>query len=73
MYSIIKLLKTLFQDEDTDVCDLQLSAHQLIFDMYNTIALTEIKGYAMMQFSWMLLRIYGRGKAQIHIGKIALQ
>nr|BAM19671.1 conserved hypothetical protein [Papilio xuthus] len=29
--------------------------------MYNTISLTEIKGYAMMQFSWMLLRIYGKG------------
>ncbi|XP_049694401.2 uncharacterized protein LOC110379212 isoform X3 [Helicoverpa armigera] len=50
-----------FSEEDSDVCDLQMSPHQLIYDMYNTIALTEIKGYAMMQFSWMLLRIYGRG------------
>ncbi|XP_022837838.1 uncharacterized protein LOC111364988 isoform X3 [Spodoptera litura] len=50
-----------FTEEDSDVCDLQMSPHQLIYDMYNTIALTEIKGYAMMQFSWMLLRIYGRG------------
>ncbi|XP_075978437.1 uncharacterized protein LOC142978054 isoform X3 [Anticarsia gemmatalis] len=59
---LIDLVKDFItQDEDADVCDLQLSAHQLIFDIYNTIALTEIKGYAMMQFSWMLLRIYGRG------------
>ncbi|XP_026734291.1 uncharacterized protein LOC113498483 isoform X3 [Trichoplusia ni] len=50
-----------FLEEDSDVCVLQMSPHQLIYDMYNTIALTEIKGYAMMQFSWMLLRIYGRG------------
>ncbi|XP_075978438.1 uncharacterized protein LOC142978054 isoform X4 [Anticarsia gemmatalis] len=55
------IFRSVLQDEDADVCDLQLSAHQLIFDIYNTIALTEIKGYAMMQFSWMLLRIYGRG------------
>ncbi|CAB3261053.1 unnamed protein product [Arctia plantaginis] len=55
------MFRSVLQDEDAEVCDLQLSAHQLIFDMYNTIALTEIKGYAMMQFSWMLLRIYGRG------------
>ncbi|KOB66538.1 Uncharacterized protein OBRU01_21101 [Operophtera brumata] len=41
--------------------DLFRTALQLIYDMYNTIALTEIKGYAMMQFSWMLLRIYGKG------------
>lgn len=44
-----------------------MSPHQLIYDMYNTIALTEIKGYAMMQFSWMLLRIYGRGKLYRYI------
>lgn len=45
-----------------DLCEFQLSQHQLIYDMYNTISLTEIKGYAMMQFSWMLLRIYGKGQ-----------
>ncbi|XP_047030373.1 uncharacterized protein LOC124637773 isoform X3 [Helicoverpa zea] len=55
------LFRSALQEEDSDVCDLQMSPHQLIYDMYNTIALTEIKGYAMMQFSWMLLRIYGRG------------
>ncbi|XP_039753721.1 uncharacterized protein LOC120629046 isoform X2 [Pararge aegeria] len=49
------------QEEHPDLCELQLSPHQLIYDMYNTISLTEIKGYAMMQFSWMLLRIYGKG------------
>ncbi|CAH1638020.1 unnamed protein product [Spodoptera littoralis] len=55
------IFRSVVQEEDSDVCDLQMSPHQLIYDMYNTIALTEIKGYAMMQFSWMLLRIYGRG------------
>ncbi|XP_060803250.1 uncharacterized protein LOC106138026 isoform X2 [Amyelois transitella] len=48
-------------EEHPDLCELQMSQHQLIFDMYNTISLAEIKGYAMMQFSWMLLRIYGKG------------
>ncbi|XP_026734290.1 uncharacterized protein LOC113498483 isoform X2 [Trichoplusia ni] len=58
---ILQLLNDDLEEEDSDVCVLQMSPHQLIYDMYNTIALTEIKGYAMMQFSWMLLRIYGRG------------
>nr|XP_021194432.2 uncharacterized protein LOC110379212 isoform X1 [Helicoverpa armigera] len=58
---LLQLLIDDVKEEDSDVCDLQMSPHQLIYDMYNTIALTEIKGYAMMQFSWMLLRIYGRG------------
>ncbi|KAH9634564.1 hypothetical protein HF086_006189 [Spodoptera exigua] len=60
------IFRSVVQDEDSDVCDLQMSPHQLIYDMYNTIALTEIKGYAMMQFSWMLLRIYGRGELYMH-------
>lgn len=64
---ITKPIVFYFQEEDSDVCDLQMSPHQLIYDMYNTIALTEIKGYAMMQFSWMLLRIYGRGKLNITV------
>ncbi|XP_026327754.1 uncharacterized protein LOC113236030 isoform X3 [Hyposmocoma kahamanoa] len=54
------MFRTALQDHQ-DLCEFQLSQHQLIYDMYNTISLTEIKGYAMMQFSWMLLRIYGKG------------
>ncbi|KAG7308933.1 hypothetical protein JYU34_006203 [Plutella xylostella] len=55
------LFRTPLQEVHPDLCELQLSPHQLIHDMYNTVSLTEIKGYAMMQFSWMLLRIYGKG------------
>ncbi|XP_013143941.1 PREDICTED: uncharacterized protein LOC106107598 isoform X2 [Papilio polytes] len=55
------MFRAVLQEDHPDLCDLQLSPHQLIYDMYNTISLTEIKGYAMMQFSWMLLRIYGKG------------
>ncbi|XP_023948445.2 uncharacterized protein LOC112053291 isoform X3 [Bicyclus anynana] len=55
------MFRSMIQEEHPDLCELQLSPHQLIYDMYNTISLTEIKGYAMMQFSWMLLRIYGKG------------
>ncbi|XP_026760961.2 uncharacterized protein LOC113519932 isoform X1 [Galleria mellonella] len=59
--NLFRLVLEDIQDQHPDLCDLQLSPHQLIYDMYNTISLTEIKGYAMMQFSWMLLRVYGRG------------
>nr|XP_032517092.1 uncharacterized protein LOC116769964 isoform X2 [Danaus plexippus plexippus] len=58
---ILHMILSDLQEEHPDLCELQLSSHQLIYDMYNTISLTEIKGYAMMQFSWMLLRIYGKG------------
>ncbi|XP_073957028.1 chemokine-like protein orion isoform X3 [Choristoneura fumiferana] len=55
------LFRASLQEGHPDLCELQMSPHQLIYDMYNTISLTEIKGYAMMQFSWMLLKIYGKG------------
>ncbi|KAI5639122.1 hypothetical protein NE865_08322 [Phthorimaea operculella] len=55
------MFRAVLQQDHPDLCEFQLSQHQLIYDMYNTISLTEIKGYAMMQFSWMLLRIYGKG------------
>ena len=38
------------------------SPHQLVYNLYNIIALTEIKGYAMLQFSYMMLRIYEKVK-----------
>ncbi|XP_063536054.1 uncharacterized protein LOC134745886 isoform X2 [Cydia strobilella] len=55
------MFRSTLQEQSQDLCELQMSPHQLIYDMYNTIALTEIKGYAMMQFSWILLKIYGKG------------
>ena len=37
------------------------SPHQLMFNLYNILALTEIKGYAMIQFSYMMLKLYNKG------------
>jgi len=37
------------------------SPQQLLYNLYNTVALTEIKGYTMIQFSYMLLRLYNKG------------
>lgn len=38
------------------------SPNQLLYNLYNIIALTEIKGYAMLQFSYMMLKIYDKVK-----------
>jgi hypothetical protein len=43
------------------MCNLQQSPQQLLYNLYNSVAITELKGYAMMQFSWMLLRLYKKG------------
>lgn len=43
------------------LCSTNQSAQQLLYNLYNTIELTELKGYMMMQFSYMLLKLYGKG------------
>ncbi|XP_063707840.1 uncharacterized protein LOC134836578 isoform X2 [Culicoides brevitarsis] len=43
------------------VCSTKQSPQQMMFQLYNVLSLTELKGYAMMQFSWMLLKTYGKG------------
>ena len=42
------------------LCSMTQSPHQLVYNLYNIIALTEIKGYAMLQFSYMMLKIYDK-------------
>ena len=49
-----------FQD-GKHLCSLGQSPHQVIYNLYNVIALTEIKGYALIQFSYMIMKLYGRG------------
>jgi len=67
LHSLDKLTGGIFnifaslQQEGEHLCGLNQSPHQLMFNLYNIIALTEIKGYAMLQFSYMMLKIYGKG------------
>ena len=42
------------------------SPNQLLYNLYNIIALTEIKGYAMLQFSYMMLKIYDKVTLDIY-------
>ena len=42
------------------LCSMTQSPNQLLYNLYNIIALTEIKGYAMLQFSYMMLKIYDK-------------
>ncbi|TDG40589.1 hypothetical protein AWZ03_012986 [Drosophila navojoa] len=44
-----------------EMCHTKQSAQQFVYSLYTDIALTELKGYTMMEFSWMMLRVYGRG------------
>lgn len=43
------------------MCTVTQSPQQLLFNLYNIIGLTEIKGHAMLQFSYMMLNVYNKG------------
>lgn len=49
------------QEAQNQVCSTRQSAQQVLYQLYATISLTELRGYSMMQFSWMLLKSYGKG------------
>ncbi|XP_069676295.1 uncharacterized protein orion isoform X2 [Periplaneta americana] len=55
------LFQQALKESRANMCNLQQSPQQLLYNLYNTVAITELKGYAMMQFSWMLLRLYNKG------------
>ncbi|XP_046814385.1 uncharacterized protein LOC124422239 isoform X2 [Vespa crabro] len=59
--SIIISFSNQMKEASSQICSEQQSPQQLLFNLYNAIALTEIKGYTMMQFSYMLLRLYING------------
>uniref|UniRef100_A0A2M4A7E9 Putative secreted protein n=2 Tax=Anopheles triannulatus TaxID=58253 RepID=A0A2M4A7E9_9DIPT len=43
------------------ICTFGLSAQQVLYLLYEAIAMTELKGYLMMQFAYMVLRAQGNG------------
>ncbi|XP_014597925.1 PREDICTED: uncharacterized protein LOC106783674 isoform X1 [Polistes canadensis] len=59
--SIIIAFSNQMKESSSQFCSEQQSPQQLLFHLYNTIAITEIKGYTMIQFSYMLLRLYISG------------
>ncbi|XP_059061470.1 uncharacterized protein LOC131854373 [Achroia grisella] len=64
--SVLKTYQNILQAQHlyfnrSQLCEMQVSPHQLIYDVYNTVAVAEVKAYAMMQFSWMLKMIFETG------------
>jgi len=58
--AIFNLLSSILQN-DEHLCGMSQSPFQLMYNLYNIIALTELKGYAMLQFAYMTLRINNQG------------
>ncbi|XP_020290288.1 uncharacterized protein LOC109857914 isoform X1 [Pseudomyrmex gracilis] len=59
--SVLVLLAHQMQEASEQMCNEKQSPQQLLYNLYNAVALTEIKGYSMIQFSYMLLTLYNEG------------
>ncbi|KAI8124340.1 hypothetical protein CVS40_5407 [Lucilia cuprina] len=59
--NMLEMLALSYEASKEERCLNQQSTQQFIYSLYTDIALTELKGYTMMEFSWMMLRVYGKG------------
>ena len=60
MFELLKI----FDNDKKDVkgsrlCNFNFSDKQYLMNLYNLIALSEIKGYMMVQFSYIVFKMYG--------------
>ncbi|KAI8035940.1 uncharacterized protein LOC128256687 [Drosophila gunungcola] len=60
-HSLLWELSVSFETSPEQMCLARQSAQQFAFQLFTKAALTELKGYSMMEFSWMVLRQHGRG------------
>ncbi|XP_017113092.1 uncharacterized protein LOC108136442 isoform X1 [Drosophila elegans] len=59
--NLLQQLTTAYEVSNNQICNTLQSAQQFVYSLYADIALTELKAYTMMEFSWMMLRVYGKG------------
>lgn len=57
--SLFRMLQDTLQTSDN--CHLYQSPQQLIEGLHIILALTEARGFAMLEFAWMILRVYNEG------------
>ncbi|XP_057325997.1 uncharacterized protein LOC130668027 isoform X2 [Microplitis mediator] len=50
-----------YKEAKSQICDEQQSPQQLLYNLYNIIAMSELRGYMMMQFSYTILRVHKNG------------
>uniref|UniRef100_A0A6P4EN85 Uncharacterized protein LOC108043768 n=1 Tax=Drosophila rhopaloa TaxID=1041015 RepID=A0A6P4EN85_DRORH len=59
--SLLSGLTVSFETSPDQMCLARQSAQQFAYQLFTKAAFTELKGYSMMEFSWMVLRESGRG------------
>lgn len=61
----VKGHKNVFQivteEAEDQICESQMSPQQLLYNLYAILQMSQLKAYTMIQFSWLLLRLYNKG------------
>lgn len=50
-----------FDELESSICSTEMSPQQLIYNLYSTLQVTQLKAFVMMQFAYHLLHVYGKG------------
>ncbi|KAL0268009.1 UNVERIFIED_CONTAM: hypothetical protein PYX00_010108 [Menopon gallinae] len=58
---LLELLSSPTKDLGMTICNVKESPHQILYNLYNTVSLADYKGYIMLQFSYMILKINEKG------------
>ncbi|XP_017147324.1 uncharacterized protein LOC108158988 [Drosophila miranda] len=59
--TLLSQLTLNYEESPGQMCMAKHSAQQFPFQLYTSVALTELKAYSMMEFSWMIQRELGKG------------
>ena len=60
MFELLKIFDNDKKDaKGSRLCNFNFSDKQYLMNLYNLIALSEIKGYMMVQFSYIVFKMYG--------------
>ncbi|XP_032570062.1 uncharacterized protein LOC6615691 [Drosophila sechellia] len=60
-HSLLSMLTTNFDKSPEQICLARQSAQQFAYQLFYKATFTQLKGYSLMEISWMLLRQAGRG------------
>ncbi|XP_017079429.1 uncharacterized protein LOC108113372 [Drosophila eugracilis] len=60
-HSLLSQLTASFETSPDQMCLARQSAQQFAYQLFTKAILTELKGYSMIEFSWMVLRQTGQG------------
>ncbi|XP_075237276.1 chemokine-like protein orion isoform X2 [Lycorma delicatula] len=63
------IYEQILKEIGSNLCNVQQSPQQVIYNIYTSLQMTQLKGYTMMQFSWMLLRLYNKGNFTLEANK----